>query len=330
MDPEYSISINKSFSQKLIFLSSSADSKRSKVYKFASITDTTFNFKVIHPRSDKLEYTVDHYKDQLYILSNKDGENNPLYTANTSAYAIKDWKNIIPDNKEVILSGLVPFENHLALSEQVQLDNRIRIINRLTKEDHFIKFKKEIHCVSIGSNPKRNTNQLRICYSSPTEPSIIYDYNIDTREMKEIKKDKPYPFMWLKSLKIERFWAPAEDGNMIPMTVMYNKWSVNPKNFEIPFNTYMTFYGAYSSSSSATGYNPMALALALVLVNKGLVYVVAHVRGGSDLGVQRYEDGKIFNKKNTFTDFIACSEHLISINLAKKGRITAQGRSAGG
>jgi len=325
MDPQYGISISKSRSKKFIYLNASAGGLQSSEYRFTSISDTSFNFKIIHPRKAKHNYSISHYNDQFYIVTNKDGNNNAIYTTDTSDYEINSWKPYQPISEEVTIQGIVNFDNHIAIAERIQLQEQIRIIDRATNKDHIIKFKKKIHSVGIGSNPKTNTSKIRINYSSPSEPNIVYDYGMDSKDFKEIKKSKPYPFLWMRSLKVEQIWATAKDGTQIPMTVMHNKWKGWLKDTSNHVNTYMTSYGSYGASSSI-GYDPVALAL----INRGFIYVVPHVRGGGDLGTEWHEGGKMYNKTNTFTDFIACAEHLIDIGLAEKGRITAQGGSAGG
>ncbi len=203
--------------------------------------------------------------------------------------------------------------------------DHIRVTNRENNKEHVIGLNGKIREVSIGYNPKMNTDNLRINYSTPKVAPIIYDYNMETKEKVEVKKSKVYPFIWHKGINVERIWATAKDGTQIPITIMHNrrnKWMKDSTNIK---RVYMSSYGSYGSSSRL-GYDPAALAL----VKRGFIYAVPHVRGGSELGKHWYEDGKMLHKKNTFTDFIDCAEYLVNIGYATKGQITAQGGSAGG
>ena len=320
-DARFEVACYKSKSKEFIFLSSGSTNSSETYYLR---TDQPYgDFKLFSPRVENHLYSISHYKDQFYIISNKNAINYQILKTDTSNIEPSNWKTVISPRKDVLIEDFLIFDQYFVLNEKANAQNRLRVIHRQTKEEHYIKCKEEYYDIDIGYNPDTDTKILRYSYSSFVTPSQIIDYNMDTKYQKVIKKGKKSIYYYSK-FKIERTYATAPDGTQIPITLVYNKWrSKGTKS--IHKRVYLTSYGSYGSGSTP-GFSHYVHAL----LQRGFVFAIAHVRGGNDMGMQWYHDGRMLNKKNTFTDFIACAEHLIQEGYAAKGTITAQGGSAGG
>ena len=321
-DSQFGISLNKTHSKKYVRLITSS-SETSECY-FLDVTNSNARLNILTERKKGHSYTFDHFDNDFYIMSNNHSINYAVYTTSEKNYAIKNWKTIVSGQQDVLISDFTLFNNFIVIHEKEKAQPRIKIIDRTTFKSHFIKFKEDIYSTSILSNPDIDTNVVRINFSSPITPNVIYDYNMETKELIEIKKQIVELMPWKNSIKVKRVWATAHDGVKIPITLYYYKYFFHDKRFA-PQKMFLTSYGSYGSGIDA-GYNLAPY----VLINKGFVYAIAHVRGGDDLGRKWYEDGKMMNKKNTFTDFISCAEYLVQEKYADLGQIVAQGGSAGG
>jgi len=321
-DPSFGVSLGKSKSKEFIFMNC-GNSTSSEMWLLRS-TNPYGKFQLIHPREKDHQYGFSHYKDKFYISSNKNSLNGKLLLCDTATVDFKHWKTLIPHRPEVMINDFTVFDNYLVISEKERAQDRIRIIDRRTKEEHFIKFKTDIYTINIGYNPDTNSDTLQFSFSSIKIPSTVFNYHMGTKEKRVVKKEKTM-LMWTgKNIKVKRVWVPTDDGKKVPMTIVYNKWRDGGKKSRYN-RVYMSSYGAYGSGQSV-GYSQVIHSL----MNRGFTVVIPHVRGGNDLGMPWYHDGKLLNKKNTFNDFIACAKYLIDEGYAEKGSITAQGGSAGG
>lgn len=319
-DPSFSVGIQKSKSKDYIFLSSS--NSTSSEIRYLKTDNLNGQFRVIKPREKNHIYSVSHHKNKFYIATNKNALNYKIVTVDVDNPSEKNWIDIIAHQPSVLIEGFQIYDNYMVINEKENAQPRIKIINLSTQENHFIKFKEEFYNINLGYNPKFSTDSLLFTYSSFETPLTTYKYNMSTKKKRMVKQhSKPITHPFYKYV-VERKWVVARDGKRIPLTLIRHKWRTNKgKNNRV----YLTSYGSYGSGLGLAG-DPMAHHL----VNSGYVYAIAHVRGGNDMGTEWYEDGKLFNKKNTFTDFIACAEYLITEKYAKKGSITASGGSAGG
>ncbi len=320
-DPSFNVSIQKSKSKDYIFLSTSS-STASETW-FLKTNDPTGQFKVIQPREKNHLYNVFHHQNQFYIVTNKNALNYKIVTVDIANISKGKWNDLIPHQAGILIEGFQIFDKYLVINEKENAQSRIKIINQATQKSHFLKLKEEFYNIGIGYNPDFATDSLQFSYSSFETPLTTFKYHMKTKEKRLVKQhSKPIIHPFYKYV-IERKWVTAKDGKQIPLTLISHKWRAKRKSNN--HKVYLTSYGAYGSGQSLAD-SPTAHHL----VNSGYVYAIAHVRGGDDMGREWYDDGKLFNKKNTFSDFIACAEYLITEDYAKKGSIVAAGGSAGG
>jgi len=320
-DASFNVNISKSKSKEYIFLSSSS-STGSETW-FLKTTNPTGQFTLIKPREKNHLYDVYHHKNQFYIVTNKNALNYKIVTVDVTDSSKEIWTTIVPHQAGVLIEGFAIFDNYLVINEKEKAQSRIKIINQTTQKSHFIKLKEDFYNINIGYNPDFSTDSLQFSYSSFETPKTTFKYHMTTKEKRLVKQhSKPIVHPFYKYV-IERKWVTAKDGKQIPLTLISHKWRAKRKGNN--HKVYLTSYGAYGAgqglASGPTVHH---------LVNAGFVYAIAHVRGGDDMGKEWYEDGKLLNKKNTFTDFISCAEYLITEGYAKKGTIVAEGGSAGG
>lgn len=320
-DPSFNIGIEKSKSEDYIFLSTSS-STASETW-FVKTDNPTGQFKVIRPREKNHLYSVYHHKNRFYIITNKNALNYKIVTVDIANSSERNWNDLIPHQPGVLIEGFRIFDDYLVINEKENAQSRIKIINQATQKSHFIKFKEDFYNIGIGYNPDFATDSLQFSYSSFETPLTTFKYHMKTKRKRLVKQhSKPIVHPYRKYV-VERKWVTAKDGKQIPLTLISHKWRAKRKGNN--YKVYLTSYGAYGLGQGLAG-GPTAHHL----VNSGYVYAIAHIRGGDDLGKEWYEDGKLFNKKNTFTDFIACADYLIKENYAKEGSIVAEGGSAGG
>ena len=233
----------------------------------------------------------------------------------------ENWKEVIPHRDDVLLEGIEVFKNFLAVEERKDGLTNLRIINWKTGAEHYLDFGEEAYVVYSSVNPDIDTDILRFGYSSLTTPPSTYDYNMVTKEKTLLKQEEVVGGYNPADYLSERLYAEAEDGTRIPISLVYRKGI--KKEGKNPLLLYG--YGSYGISTE-----PYFNSVRLSLLDRGFIYAIAHVRGGEELGRAWYDDGKLLKKKNTFTDFIACAEYLISERFTDEERLFALGRSAGG
>jgi len=278
-------------------------------------------FKEFNPRERGLEYSIDHYGDKFYVVTNLDAQNFRLMETPDTKTAKANWKEKIAHRKDTLLQGIEIFKNHLVLSERAQANTLMRIINQKTNETHYLNFGEPAYTINPSINLDFDTELLRYGYTSMTTPNSTYDYNMNTKQRTLLKQQEVVGGYKAEDYQTERIWAEATDGTKIPMSIVYKKGL--QKNGNNP--TMLYGYGSYGASM-----DPTFSITRLSLLNRGFVYAIAHIRGGQEMGRQWYEDGKLFKKKNTFTDFINCAEFLIEEKYTQPEKLFASGGSAGG
>jgi oligopeptidase B len=278
-------------------------------------------FKEFNPRERGLEYSIDHYGDKFYVVTNLDAQNFRLMETPDTKTAKANWKEKIAHRKDTLLQGIEIFKNHLVLSERAQANTLMRIINQKTNETHYLNFGEPAYTINPSINLDFDTELLRYGYTSMTTPNSTYDYNMNTKQRILLKQQEVVGGYKAEDYQTERIWAEATDGTKIPMSIVYKKGL--QKNGNNP--TMLYGYGSYGASM-----DPTFSITRLSLLNRGFVYAIAHIRGGQEMGRQWYEDGKLFKKKNTFTDFINCAEFLIEEKYTQPEKLFASGGSAGG
>jgi oligopeptidase B len=263
---------------------------------------------------------VDHHGDRFYILTNDKGRNYRLVTAPALRPAKSTWKQMIPHRKDVLLSGIDMFEEFMVAVERKDALPQLRILD-INGRGYAMKFPEEIYTASPGANAEYKTDKYRFNYQSFTTPSSVYDYDVKTKERKLLKQQPVLGDFDPARYESKRLWAKAKDGKKIPISVVYRK----DKRQAGAQPLHLTGYGSYGFSYPVTFSSGR-----LSLLDRGVVFAVAHIRGGSEMGKQWHDDGKMMKKKNTFSDFIAAAEHLIAEKYTASDKLSIQGGSAGG
>jgi oligopeptidase B len=279
------------------------------------------DFTLIAAREVNQEYDVDHRGDLFYIRTNKDGRNFALATAPAANPVKANWTMLVPHRADVMLQGVTLFKNHLVLFEREGGLPHIRVTNFTTNATHRIAFPEPAYTAMPTATPEFDTNVLRYVYQSFITPNSTFDYDMDAKTAKLLKQTEVLGGYDPKAYASERIHATASDGTKIPVSIVYRK--TTKRDGTAPL--YLTAYGSYGSSSNV-GFSSNRLSL----LDRGVVYALAHIRGGGDLGKPWHDQGRMLNKKNTFTDFIAVSEHLIAQKYGAKDRFVIEGGSAGG
>ncbi len=278
-------------------------------------------FHLLSPRERWHEYDVDHMGDHFFIRTNDHAKNFRLMKTAVNATQKAQWQEVIPHRDEVFFEGFELFREYLVLEERKQGLIHLRILYGSEGQEHELDFGEPTYFATLGDNFEIDTPYLRYGYTSMTTPMTIYDYHMDTREKVFLKQEEVLGEFQISHYQTERLFAPAADGTLIPISLVYKKGF--SKNGTHPLLLYG--YGSYGASIDASFGSSR-----LSLLDRGFVYVLAHIRGGEELGRQWYENGKLLQKKNTFTDFIACAEFLIQQGYADPCRVYAMGGSAGG
>lgn len=320
-DETFDTFIYRSKSEKYLIISST--STLTSEYQIARANDPAHTFRIFSPRQRGLEYSISHYKNDFYILTNKDGATNfKLMKAREGDTAFDRWEEFIPHRNAVLLEDIEIFKDYYVLSERENGLSKLKIVRWDGSEAYHLPFDNETYNAYVGTNPDFDTEILRYGYNSLTTPSSVIDFNMRTQE-KEIKKEQEVLGGKFKKENYvsERIWAPARDGVQIPMSIVYH--NDTPLDGTSPLLQYG--YGSYGHTV-----DPSFSTVRLSLLDRGFIYVIAHVRGGEYLGRPWYEDGKLLRKKNTFYDFIDCSKFLIEKKYTSKEHLYAMGGSAGG
>ena len=318
-DERFFIDIEKSKSKKYLFLV--LESQVTSEVRYLDAHNPTGKFKVIHPREHEHEYSVYHQGDRFLILTNDQAKNFRLIEAPITSPSRDNWKEFIPHREEVKLEYLDVFRDYLVVYERVNGLKKIRVMDLTKVTDYHLDFDEPIYVVYGGFNPDFNSTKLRFTYMSMITPRTVYDYDM-VKRTKELKKQKEVLGDYDSSLyQTERIYVTAFDGKKIPMSILYNKGM--EKNGKNP--VYLYGYGSYGLTM-----DPYFSSNRFSLIDRGFIYVIAHIRGGGYLGRSWYEDGKLLRKKNTFSDFIACAEHLIAERYTSPEHLVISGGSAGG
>lgn len=318
-DEEFSCVVHKTKSEKYILIHS--ESTISSEVRFIEASAPDSEFRLLQERIPHLEYAADHYGDHFYIRTNDQAQNFKLIKAPISAPGKENWTDVIAHRPEVLLEDFDLFSRYMVTQERSNGLTQIQI-RPWEGEGHSLKFDDETYTAWISTNPEFDTDWLRFGYNSLTTPSSVYDYHLINREKTLLKQQEVVGGYDSTEFHSERIWAKAKDGVMVPISLVYKK-SLFSKNGQNPLLLYS--YGSYGYSMDAYFSSNR-----LSLLNRSFVFAIAHIRGGEDLGRHWYEDGKMLKKKNTFTDFIACAEHMIAEKYSSPDHLYAMGGSAGG
>ena len=320
-DDTFNVSISKEKSRKYIVIGSG--STLTTEYRILNSDNPDGEFEVFQTRVRGLEYSISHYEDSFYILTNKDKATNfKLMKTPENRTEKKFWKDLIPHREDVLLEDIEIFKNYLVVEERSNGLNHIRIMPWNDEPDYYLPFGSETYNAYTTTNIDFDTDVLRYSYQSLATPSSVIDFNMKTKTKEILKEQQVLGGKFDKENYIEeRVWATARDGVKVPISMIYRKGL--QKNGKNPLLLYA--YGSYGITMD-TYFSSTRLSL----LDRGFVYAIAHIRGGEDLGRQWYEDGKLLKKKNTFTDFIDCSKFVIDEKYTSAEHLYAEGGSAGG
>jgi oligopeptidase B len=288
---------------------------------FADADAPTTDFRVMEPRQQEIEYYAAHHEDRFLIWVNDTGRNFRLVEAPVSDPSRASWKELVPHRDDVKIESVLAFKDFLVRYERSNALPRLHVTRVATGDEHIIEMPDPVYTASPGGNAEYETDVFRFGYTSLTTPTTTYDYDVSTRGRTLIKQ-QPVPGGFdAANYESERIWATASDGVKVPISLVWRKGT--PRDGTAP--CWLYGYGSYGISMPVA-FSPNRLAL----LDRGFVYAIAHIRGGGDLGQPWHDDGRLMNKRNTFTDFIACAEHLIAENYTSSDRLVIHGGSAGG
>ena len=313
------IGVYESKNQQYIMITSS--STTSSEERFLDANKPLEAFKVFQPRIKDVLYSVVPLEDRFLVVTNQDALNFKLMETPLNKTTVENWKEVIPHRDDVLLEGVEEFNRFLVISERYNGLTRLIVKNRETGQEKILKFNEPAYVVYATGNAEYFTDNLRFSYISMVTPASVYEENMQTGERKLLKQQEVLGDFNKNDYTSERLFATAADGTKIPISIVYKKGL--KKNGKNPLLLYG--YGSYGNSMEATFSSSR-----LSLLDRGFVFAMTHIRGGEEMGRQWYEDGKMMNKINTFTDFISCGEFLIEQGFTSKDHLYAEGGSAGG
>jgi oligopeptidase B len=318
-DEKYHVSISKTRSRRFIILSS--NSMVTHEVRYLDADRPTGEFKVVHPRQQGMEYSVEHHGDHFYIVTNDEARNFKLMKAPTAKPSKDNWTEIIAHRPTVKIDDVDAFQDYLVVYEREAGLRKMRVRSLADGKEFYPPFPEPVYTFSPTDNEEFATSVVRFNYTSLVTPMSVFDYDMKTQTRELKKQDEVLGGYDPSQYQSERLSATAADGTVIPISLVYKKGMV--RNGTSPMLLYG--YGSYGASM-----DPRFSSNRLSLLDRRFIYAIAHIRGGGEMGRQWYEDGKLLNKKHTFTDFIACAEHLIAQRYSSPGRLAIQGGSAGG
>jgi oligopeptidase B len=304
------------------FLAIQAGSKVTSEWHLLEAADPAATPKLIAAREPGVEYDVDHRGEELLIVTNADGaEDFKLVTAPVDAPERANWTDLVPHRPGIRLEGADAFDSHLVLHERTEARTQLRVVDPATGQGDVLDMEEEVYAAGTGANPAFGTRVLRFVYTSMTTPTQELDLDLDTGE-RTLLKQQPIRGGYDRERYVSwREWATADDGTRVPISLV--RRADTPLDGTAPCLLYG--YGSYEISI-----DPGFSATRLSLLDRGVVFAIAHVRGGGEMGRRWYEDGKFLAKPNTFSDFVACADHLVAQGVTARDRLAIRGGSAGG
>jgi len=320
-DETFYTNVSKSKSKKYIIISSY--STLTSEFQFLPADSINKDFKLFNKRKRGVEYSINHYDDHFFIITNKDNAYNyKLMKTEINKTSSENWTDVIEHRKNILIEGIDIFKDHLVVSERVNGLNRINIKKWDDSENYFLNFDNETFSANTTTNLDFDSKKLRYAYNSLNEPYSVVEFDMTTKEKIILKQHEVLDKKFNKNNYVtERIWADSKDGNQIPISLIYKKGI--KKDGSNPLLLYG--YGSYGNTI-----DPSFSISRLSLLDRGFIYAIAHVRGSEYLGRDWYEQGKLLNKKNSFNDFVDTTKFLISKGYTSSKHCYAYGGSAGG
>jgi oligopeptidase B len=318
-DEQFDVTAGRSLDRKVIFIGTHA--KTSREFRYLPASDPGGTFRLVLPRAPGHEYEVDHYNGAFYITTNSDAKNFRVVTAPMADPSEKNWKPFIDHDPAVKIDGLTFFANHLVVSEREGGLTYLRVIDMESRLSHRIPTDEPDYALYLSGNPEFNTRTVRFSYQSMVTPSSVYEYDMATRQRKLLKRQDVLGGYDPKAYEAKRVWATARDGTKVPMSLVHRKGVKLDGTAPLLLDGYGS-YGASMAPSFSSG--------RLSLLDRGVIYALAYIRGGGELGEEWRQQGRMMQKMNTFNDFIDCADYLIENRYTSSSRLVIQGGSAGG
>ena len=290
-------------------------------YHILSTDNPDGDFVNFTPRGTQHEYTIIHQGNKFFITTNWNAKNNRLMEVQDNDTEMSNWKEVIPHREDAQILEIDSFKDYIVINERIDGLSQLRVFNQNTETDYYIDFEENAYAAYISINKEYNTDILRYAFSSLITPRSIYDYNMDSRERTLMKVEEPVNGYNSADYQSERIYIDSRDGKIIPISLVYKK----DLKTEKAQNLLLYGYGSYGATE-----DPYFSRTRISLLDRGFIFAIAHVRGGQIYGRQSYDDGKLFNKINTFNDFIDVGKYLIKNNYTDSNHLFCSGGSAGG
>ena len=317
-DESYSIGIDKTKDNSILLIG--IESSTTSEFHFANADGDCNSLTIFAPRVHEIEYQIDAANGNFYIKTNKNAKNFKLMSVPIVNFSSNEWSEVIPHRPDTTIESFEVFNTYIVVKETTLGLEQFRVQNLATQEVRYINFPEPTYTISHGRNFMPNAKEFRLGYSSPVTPPSVIDYDFVSGKISTVKQTE-IPTYKKEDYEAKRVLVTASDGVKIPLTVIMKKGIVlNGKN-----PLYLYGYGSYGISMT-DGFSSKIVSL----LDRGMIYAIAHIRGGSEMGEEWHDAGKMLNKKNTFTDFIACAEFLIENKYTSPKLIAIEGRSAGG
>ena len=290
-------------------------------YHILSTDNPDGDFVNFTPRGTQHEYTIIHQGNKFFITTNWNAKNNRLMEVQDNDTEISNWKEVIPHREDAQILEIDSFKDYIVINERIDGLSQLRVFNQNTETDYYIDFEENAYAAYISINKEYDTDILRYAFSSLITPRSIYDYNMDSRERTLMKVEEPVNGYNSADYQSERIYIDSRDGKIIPISLVYKK----DLKTEKAQNLLLYGYGSYGATE-----DPYFSRTRISLLDRGFIFAIAHVRGGQIYGRQSYDDSKLFNKINTFNDFIDVGKYLIKNNYTDSNHLFCSGGSAGG
>ena len=318
-DELFDVSVSRTRDKKYVIAES--ESKDTTEVRLLRAAAPVSDFAVLYQRQAKHRYYVEHREGLFYIRTNKGGHNFEVVTVSDSNPAMDRWRSFLPHDPHVLVENIDVFQTFLATHEKTDAVMRVRLYDFKTNKWTAIEFPEPVYSVFPGGTPDFHSTTFRYSYSSFITPQSVYDYDTLTGKSTLLKRQDVLGHYNPSQYVSERLWATARDGVKVPISIVYKKGF--EKNGASPLFLYA--YGSYGFASPVT-FNSNRLSL----LDRGMAFAIAHIRGGNEMGEQWREDGMLMNKKNTFNDFVDCAKYLEQEKWTSPGKLVIEGASAGG
>jgi len=319
-DETFSVGVGKTKSDRYLIIASS--STVSSEWHFLDANTPNGKWQVIEPRQRDLEYSVDHYGDSFYIVTNRNAKNFKLVKTPVAKPGLAHWVDVIAHRNETLLEGIEIFKDHLVVEERTGGLNQLRVKRWDGTADWYVEFNDPAYTAYVGANPDFDAPKLRFGYTSLTTPTSTIEIDLESKAQDLLKQQEVVGGTFrTEDYVSERLLVKATDGTDVPVSLVYRKDLA--KSADNPLLLYA--YGSYGYST-----DPSFSSTRLSLLDRGFVFAIAHIRGGQEMGRAWYENGKLFQKKNTFTDYIDCGKALVDLGYTSPDHLYGMGGSAGG